>query len=157
MILLDNTVLSNFALAGELPLLKEFCRGSGATTLKVVDEFDTGVVRGLFKAPDFSWLRIFDFENEIEKSMFARLNQRLGVGEASCLTLAILRKYDFLSDDMMVRKIAYREGVRISGSVGVLIALVKMEKITLANGNKVLSNFIRHGYFSPTDKLDEFL
>ena len=62
MILLDNTVLSNFALADEFPLLKEFCRGSGATTLKVVDEFDAGVGQGLFKALDFSWLRILDKE-----------------------------------------------------------------------------------------------
>ena len=157
MILLDNTVLSNFALVKELLLLKEFCREEGATTVKVVAEFDAGVTRGLFKPPDFSWLKILDFENEIEKSMFARLNQRLGAGEASCLTLAILRKYDFLSDDMMVRKMAYREGVRISGSIGVLITLVKMDRITLGTGNNILSSFIRRGYFSPTDKLDEFL
>ena len=157
MILLDNTVLSNFALAEELLLLREFCRGAGATTVQVVAEFDAGVTRGLFKPPDFSWLKIFDFKDEIEKSMFARLSQRLGAGEASCLTLAILRKYDFLSDDMMVRKMAYREGVRISGSIGVLIALIKNERITPATGNIVLLNFIRHGYFSPTDKLDEFL
>ena len=157
MILLDNTVLSNFALADEIHLLEEFCRGTGATTVKVVAEFDAGVTQGLFNPPDFNWLKILDFENEIEKSMFARLNQRLGAGEASCLTLAILRKYDFLSDDMMVRKMAYREGVRISGSIGVLIALIEMERITLATGNNVLLNFIRHGYFSPTDKLNEFL
>jgi len=157
MILLDNTVLSNFALAEELLLLKEFWQGAGATTVQVVAEFDAGVTRGLFNPPDFSWLKILDFENEIEKSMFTRLNQRLGAGETSCLTLAILRRYNFLSDDMMVRKMAYREGVRISGSIGVLIALIKMERIALATGNNVLLKFIRHGYFSPKDKLDEFL
>ena len=157
MILLDNTVLSNFALADELILLKDYCRGLGATTVQVMAEFQTGIRQGFFKNPDFGWLKIMDFKNEIEKFMFVRLNQRIGAGEASCLTLAILRKYDFLTDDMMVRKMAYREGIRISGSIGVLIALVKMERITPAIGNNILLNFIRQGYFSPREKLDEFL
>ena len=52
MILLDNTVLSNFALADEIHLLEEFCRGTGATTVKVVAEFDAGVTQGLFNPPD---------------------------------------------------------------------------------------------------------
>ena len=120
-------------------------------------EFNAGVTQGLFKVHDLNWLNLLDFENEAEKSLFVRLTQRIGAGEASCLTLALLRKYDFLSDDMMVRKMAYREGVRISGSIGVLIELVTMERITLMNGNDILRNFIRHGYFSPIDKLDEFL
>jgi predicted nucleic acid-binding protein len=57
----------------------------------------------------------------------------------------------------MVRKMAYREGVRISGSIGVLITLVKMDRITPGTANSVLSSFIRRGYYSPTNTLDEFL
>ena len=108
MILLDNTVLSNFVLVSELPLLKQYCKGAGATTVYVLGEFERGVREGIFKKPDLTWLTQLDFHNEIERTMFAFLCQRLGAGEASCLVLAIQRKFDFLSDDMMVRKMAAR-------------------------------------------------
>lgn len=82
MILLDNTVLSNFALVDELFLLKEFCNGQGATTIYVIDEFEKGIQAGLFKEPDISWLIELDVDNESERKMFLVLNQRLGSGEA---------------------------------------------------------------------------
>lgn len=78
MILLDNTVLSNFALVDELTLLKQFCHETGATTIYVFNEFEGGVQTGLFKKTDFSWLDKLDFENEVERNMFAFLNQKLG-------------------------------------------------------------------------------
>jgi predicted nucleic acid-binding protein len=46
MILVDNTVLSNFALVDELPLLKQFCKGLGATSEYVLSEFEKGVQEG---------------------------------------------------------------------------------------------------------------
>lgn len=60
MILLDNTVLSNFALVDELSLLKQFYNDAGATTIHVFNEFENGVQAGLFKKPDFSWLDKLD-------------------------------------------------------------------------------------------------
>ena len=60
MILLDNTVLSNFALVDELSLLKQFYNDAGATTIHVFNKFENGVQAGLFKKPDFSWLDKLD-------------------------------------------------------------------------------------------------
>ena len=155
--MLDNTVLSNFALVDELSLLQQFCRDSGAITTHVFNEFEKGVQAGLFKKPDFSWLAKLDFDNETERNMFTLLNQRLGAGEASCLVLAVHRAYDFLSDDMMVRKFALREGIRVSGSIGVLIELINENIITLEKGNNILKGFIRWGYYSPVEKLDGYI
>lgn len=157
MILVDNTVLSNFALVDELPLLKQFCKGLGATSEYVLSEFEKGVQEGYFKNLDLSWLTKLDLKNEIERNMFAFLCQRLGTGEASCLVLAIQREYDFLSDDMMVRKMALREGIRVSGSIGVLVELIHKNNITLQKGNEILKGFIREGYFSPVARLDDFI
>ena len=157
MILLDNTVLSNFALVNVLSLLKHFCKDSGGTTVHVLAEFERGVREGFFKKPDLTWLTKLDFYNEIERTMFAHLSRRLGAGEASCLVLAIHRKFDFLSDDMMVRKMALREGIRVSGSIGVLIRLIHNDIITLEKGNNILKGFIRQGYFSPVEQLDGFI
>jgi len=157
MILVDNTVLSNFALVNELPLLKQFCKGLGATSEYVLSEFEKGVQEGYFKNPDFPWLTKLDLNTEIERNLFAFLSQRLGTGEASCLVLAIQRKYDFLSDDLMVRKMALREGIRVSGSIGVLIELIYKNVITLERGNELLKGFINKGFFSPVERLDHFI
>lgn len=157
MILLDNTVLSNFALVGELRLLEEYCGDSGATTSYVFREFERGVREGFFVNSELEWLRRLNFEGEKERQLFENLSKRLGAGEASCLAIAMHRGFGFLSDDMAVRKIALREGIRLSGSVGVLLELIRGGSISLERGNEILRGFIRFGYFSPMDRLDGLL
>ncbi len=157
MILIDNTVLSNFALVGELLLLEDYCGDKGTTTGMVIAEFERGVNEGIFINVKLDWLKRLNLEGSNEESLFANLSKRLGAGEASCLAIAIHRKHDLLSDDMAVRKIALQEGVRLSGSVGVLLELIRMGRISLEMGNKILKGFIRHGYFSPVDRLDALL
>ncbi len=83
--------------------------------------------------------------------------KRLAAGESSCLAIAMHRKYDLLSDDTAVRKIALQEGIRLSGSIGVLLELIRQEKISIQTGNTILKGFIDCGYFYPADRLDEFL
>ncbi|MBI3326348.1 MAG: hypothetical protein HYZ81_06560 [Nitrospinae bacterium] len=48
-------------------------------------------------------------------------------------------------------------GVTVSGSVGVLLELIRVHRLTLEEGNTFLKAFIKHGYFSPVDRLDAFL
>jgi predicted nucleic acid-binding protein len=157
MILIDNTVLSNFALVGELILLKDYCQGKGATTEYVLAEFERGIKEGIFINTNLDWLKNLALVDVKESSLFKTLSKRLGAGEASCLAIAMYREYDLLSDDMAVRKVALREKVRISGSIGVLLELIRIEKINLEKGNKILRNFIKYGYFSPVDRLNELL
>ncbi len=157
MILLDNTVLSNFALVGELQLLEEYCGDRGATTSHVFREFEKGVKEGFFINIELGWIRRLNFEGEKERQLFENLSKKLGVGEASCLAIAMHRGYGFLSDDMAVRKIAQREGIRLSGSVGVLLELIRGGNISLEQGNEILRGFIGFGYFSPMDRLDGLL
>ncbi len=98
MILIDNTVLSNFALVDELPLLKDYCRDKGAITSYVFAEFEQGVNQGLFSDVNLDWLKKLVLDSLEEKSLFVNLSKRLGAGEASCLAIAIHRKYDLLTD-----------------------------------------------------------
>ncbi len=157
MMLIDNTVLSNFALVDEMVLLKDYCKDKGCLTNHVRAEFEQGIRQEIFIDVKLDWLKRVDLESPEETSLFANLVKRLGSGEASCLAIAIYRKYDLLSDDMAVRKIALREGIRLSGSIGVLLELIRNERIHLETGNKVLRDFIVCGYFSPVDRLNEFL
>ncbi len=112
MMLIDNTVLSNFALAGELNLLECYCQGKGSTTYHVLNEFEKGVQKGIFSNTDLGWIVKITSMNEKEESLFKILCKRLGAGEASCLAIAMCRGYDLLSEP--VRKTAMREGVRLS-------------------------------------------
>lgn len=153
MILLDNTVLSNFALVKQVSLLKEYCGDQAATTTDVLNEFERGIKEHIFSETELDWLKLLDL-NEKENTMFLNFSKKLGKGEASCLAIAINRGYNFLSDDMAVRKIALREGVRLSGSVGVLLELIRMGKIGIQKGNEILNEFIKFGYYSPVNKLD---
>jgi len=157
MILIDNTVLSNFALIGELNLLQDYSRGKGTTTDYVLAEFERGVKEGIFINTNLDWLEVLTLVEYKEKTLFEILSKRLGAGESSCLAIAINRGYDLLSDDMAVRKIAMREGIRLSGSIGVLLELIRIDRISTEKGNTILRGFIKHGYFSPVDKLDELL
>ena len=157
MILIDNTVLSNFALAGKLPVLENYCKDKGVTTKEVLMEFERGINAGIFTNINLIWLKIIDLANEEEKLLFMNIRKKLGAGEASCLAVAINMGYDLLTDDMAVRKIALREGIRLSGSVGVLLELIRLKEISIEMGNKILKDFIKYGYFSPVDRLDDLL
>lgn len=57
MILINNTVLSNFALAQAIPLLNEFCAGRGRITPQVVAEFEEGVEQGILPITPLGWLK----------------------------------------------------------------------------------------------------
>lgn len=157
MILIDNTVLSNFALVGSLRSVRRFCRGRGLTTRAVYQEFQAGVEKRVFQDTNLSWLRLTHLRNQPEKQRFIRYHRRLGAGEASCLAVASSRGHSLLTDDMMARKEAYRSGIVVSGSLGVLVALIRNGDLTLVEGNALLQVFLTTGYFSPINRLDDLI
>ena len=81
----------------------------------------------------------------------------MGRGESECLALAICRSCELLTDDLKARQIGFRNKIRVSGSVGVLGALVRREGISLREGNEILREFIDKGYFSPVGSLDAII
>lgn len=60
MLLLDNTVLSNFVLIGRLDLVRVALGEEIATTTAVLDEVTAGVMRGVLPQTDLSWLTIVE-------------------------------------------------------------------------------------------------
>jgi hypothetical protein len=55
-ILINTTVLSNFALAQAIPRLADFCGGKALATEQVLGEFGNGVHQGIVPATFLSWL-----------------------------------------------------------------------------------------------------
>ena len=127
------------------------------TTRAILEEFQEGVENDLFPETDITWIRQTDLRGRAEQLLFQRFRNRLDAGEASCLSIAIHRNHDLLTDDLDARRLARREGVRISGSVGVLISLVRRTAIEQEEGNRILRQFIDTGYFSPVETLDDLV
>lgn len=155
-VLLDNTVLTNFALVARPDLVLDFWGAHCATTLAVMAEYQAGVsTRGL---PAGIWDVLDQLSLQPAEQDFAdRLPPRLGQGERSCIATAVHRQGLFVCDDAEARREARRLGLKITGSIGILILNVRQSRLALANGNIILADMVAQGYRSPVVTLDDLL
>lgn len=63
-LLLDNTVLSNFALVERINLLPDALGNQIATTSQVINEYQNGVAKGILPATSWDWLEIIELSQE---------------------------------------------------------------------------------------------
>jgi predicted nucleic acid-binding protein len=152
--LLDTTLLSNFARIGQIDLL-ETLLPEAMTTPQVLAELDEGEAMGWLPESDWEWLGVVTLSAN-EQTHFERIRDVLGDGEASCLAVAHARNGTIITDDRDARRYARRLGVAISGTLGVLALLVKIQILTLPEAEGVLQAMIEQGYYSPANSLTEF-
>jgi predicted nucleic acid-binding protein len=150
-ILLDTTVLSNFAHIERLDLLR-LALPDAATTPHVVAELERGLAAGYLPPCDWEWLELVEL-TPLEEASLVHVRLVLGGGEASCISVALTRKAGLFSDDLDARRYARRHGIRVSGTLGVLSLLVEREYLTLAEADGCLLEMIAHGYRSPVRSL----
>lgn len=154
--LLDNSVISNFALVERIGLLKEYLQGKLAVPEEVKKEFLMGVDKDIISKTDISWLKTLE-KTEDEDRLFERFSYRLGRGESACLAIAISRKCKLFTDDIDARNTAQRFEVPVSGTIGLLTYLISKGYITLEEGNKILKEMIDKGYYAPIEVLDDIM
>lgn len=154
MLLLDNTVLSNFALIARVDLLIEAMGDQISTPPQVIDEFNEGVARGRLPQVGLDWLEVVSLEAD-EEALYQELTGRLNAGEAACLAVAAHRGGRVLTDDRDARILAAQIKIPISGTLGSLLRLIRMQALTLSEANELLSQMIAHGYRSPVEKLED--
>ncbi len=87
----DTTVLSNFALVEREDLLRKVLGEDLVSVAEVMEELRQGETKGLVPQRNWGWLRVLRVETSQERSLFESFRQRLGAGEAACLSLAITR------------------------------------------------------------------
>jgi predicted nucleic acid-binding protein len=150
-ILLDTTVLSNFAHIEGLDLLR-LALPDAATTPQVVTELERGIASGHLPACDLEWLEVVQLTSS-EEARLTHVRLILGDGEASCIAVALGRKGSLFSDDLDARRYARRQGIRVSGTLGVLSLLVEEGHLTVAEADDCLQGMIAHGYRSPVRSL----
>lgn len=154
MVLLDNTVLSNFGLVGRIELLTTALGNQVATTLQVIDEFNNGVARDRLPKIKLDWLEVINLEAE-EEILYQELLNRVNAGEAACLAVASQRNGRILTDDRDARKLAAQLKIPVSGTLGILLRLVQIDALTPSEANEILGRMISKGYRSPVQKLQE--
>ena len=152
-ILIDNTVLSNFAFVERFELLYQLFGDPIVITDDVQQEFQAGNALGLFTDPQ-SEFNVIECTAE-EKELMVSFQNSLNAGEASCLAIAIIRGGRILTDDRDARKVAAQRQISISGTLGVLLLAVDREHLTVEEANRLLQKMIEKGYRSPVSKLED--
>jgi predicted nucleic acid-binding protein len=152
-VLLDNTLLSNFALIHRPQLVLTLWPGA-CTTSAVQDEYHRGIASRQLPADVWTPLPTVIL-SPAESAFAARLLPRLGAGERTCIAVAYHRKGSLASDDLDARRQAEEYQIPTTGTIGALLLNVKRERITLQEGNRLLARLINAGYRSPIDRLDD--
>ena len=145
------TVLNNFAHI-ERPDLLRLVMADAATTTQVMAELERGVASGHVPSCDWQWFEVIEL-TPTEQKRLAQIRLVLDDGEASCIAVALERNASLFTDDLQARHDAQRRGITVSGTLGVLSALVAKGHITIAEADAFLQEMIDHGYRSPVRSL----
>ena len=157
LVLVDNTVLSNFALIERDDILNSLFKDLLYTTHEVLQELRLGEDKGILPKRDWRWIKILKIESSQEEFLFSLFTDTFGKGESSCLSIAKARTFKVLTDDLDARKLAQRIGIPISGTIGILVSAIREGILSINEGNAMLLKMVEKGYFSPLEKLDELI
>ncbi len=151
----NATVLSNFIIIKRLDILLK-AAVKLCTTREVIEEMKFCIERGVIPDAEFSRIEVLEMSSG-EREIFYKLAEKLGGGESSCIAIAKTRGFKILTDDLDARRHAQKFGVPVSGTIGVLVLSVGKKIISREQGNYLLSEMIRKGFYSPIESLDEVL
>lgn len=152
-VLLDNTVLTNFALVSKADLVMHLWPTTACTTSAVLAEYDVGAASRLLPPDAWGNLPIVTLTQE-EATFVSGLPARLGAGERTCLAVAVHRRGLLASDDMDARRAARQHNVSVTGTVGILVLCVQQGYLARDQADVLLSEMIALGYRSPVASLD---
>lgn len=151
-ILLDNTVLSNFAVVKRADIVLQLWNAC-STTPDAWQEFQFGIALG--HLPGDAWKTIALTElTEPERAIAKQLSRVLGAGERSCLAVVKNSGGLFVTDDRKARQVALELEVNVTGTLGILIVAVERKVIPIGDANHILAQMIQNGYRSPVDHLN---
>ena len=153
-VVVNNTVISNFAAVGRLDLLQELI-GTIYITPEVIEEIEQGIKRNyLFLEEavriinDEDWLLVTELGRK-ERELFKNMPNNLGSGERSCLAIAYIRDWAFLSDDKPARHYAKKNHISLSGTFGILNTAIDKNILSEYQANEILQIMIKNNYRSP--------
>jgi predicted nucleic acid-binding protein len=158
-VVFDSCVLSNFSLAGVLPILESLYNGSAFVTDFVAAEVIRGIQKGhagltpIRTALREGFLKETALKSRAEKDLFERLSVSLGLGEASSIAAAKTRRWVFASDDVLARREAATLGIPLTGTIGILVKATHRKLLTIKGADAALSAMIEAGFYAPVDSI----
>lgn len=166
-VLIDATIVSNFVAVGRLDLVR-LALGTVHMAATVHAEVRRGVEEGyeFLRAVEShisplhpeGWIHLTDLERDDERGYYERLASVVQPGEAASLAIAASRGLAFATDDRRARLFAAREGVEVTGTLGILLQLEETGALTLDEANGLLMAMIDRGrYRSPVTDLRSLL
>jgi predicted nucleic acid-binding protein len=159
-VVLDATVLSNFASSGAVDWLVELLDGPAVPTA-VETEVEEGRDHGHEFLDDATAVvgdGIPALDVEGEPAATADVDATLDAGEAAALRLAIERDGMLATDDLAARNAAGEHGVPVTGSVGLLVLGIDHGLLDAATADEWLSTWrSERGYYAPVDSIEEVL
>lgn len=117
-------------------------------------ELERGAELGLLPALDWAWLDRIQL-TPAETSRAEMFGKKLGAGESACLAVAEARRGFVLTDDLGARRVASALGLAVTGTLGVLDQLIRIETLTLEQADALLREMILRGYRSPVSSLPD--
>lgn len=162
-VIFDNCVLSNFTLSGSLSIIKRLYANTAYVTDFAAAENMKGILKGyagltaVREAIKEGWLKEITLETEDEKTLFETLSVSMGLGEASSIALSKTRGFIFACDDRVARREAGFLGVKLTGTIGIIIKAVKKKVVGPKEADSILRRMIAHGFYSPINSIKEVL
>ncbi|MEI6290460.1 MAG: hypothetical protein WCP19_08515 [Chloroflexota bacterium] len=154
-LLLDNTILSNFGLVRRSDILFELWGPLMFSTQAVIDEYQIGIFNRSLSIHAWDKLNIIELTPG-ELLLTEKFPGDLGDGERSCLAIAISRKGWIATDDMKARKAARNYGLSVTGTIGAFQEAIKQQIIELPEADILLRKMIQAGYHSPVTSLGKY-
>jgi predicted nucleic acid-binding protein len=165
-VIANTTIISNFSAIEQLRLLRRVWPRLYITE-QVFTEVQTAEQQGylfyrnigaeIYPLSDSGWIHLTTMQTPDELRLYGELLGRLHHGEASCLAVAHFRQWTFLTDDRAARTVARRLQVRVSGTLGALVQLIKGKTILVEQADTLLGQMVERGYYSPVTSIKELL
>lgn len=153
LVLLDTTILTNFARVELTQVMTDLWREQVCTTVDALREYRMGTSAAGLAPLAWQQLNILTLTPEEENIAAARF-KRLGLGERTCLAVAIHRGCIVATDDKPARRAAQHYGIPLMGTIGILRTCVKHGLVADSEAQMLLEKMIAAGYYSPVLKLD---
>lgn len=158
-VVLDTTVLSNFASTGTVDRLVDIIERP-VTVPAVRTELEEGATQE-YEFLDAALVHLDDGIDVLGTEALSdteKIRERLDRGEAESLLGAIEQEGTLATDDRAARTVATEQGVPVTGSVGLLVLGIQCGVVDADTANRWLDDRrAKRGYYAPVEGIEEIL
>lgn len=161
---IDTNVFSNFALTGNIQIIKTLYAHRLYIPTTVIAECvsKSMLYFHINQALQEGWIEEYSLslaQTPQEFLEYAKLRKSCHEGESAVLAIAKIRGFTVISDDMKaVRKFCQENNLKLRGTLGILFEAYKHQLINQSEGDKILNDMIlKNNYISPVRSMQEVI